>query len=62
MMVQCKPCVIAQVMGGVFMFIQILEPVGGILFLSFLVGFIPILVVLVLLGIVRRPAWQAALA
>ena len=31
-------------------------------FLSFLVGFIPILVVLVLLGIVRRPAWQAALA
>src|SRR5579863_4074644 len=62
MMVQCKPCVIAQVMGGVFMFNQILEPVGGNLFLSFLVGFIPILVVLVLLGIVRRPAWQAALA
>jgi L-lactate transport len=44
------------------MFHQILEPVGGNLFLSFLVGFIPILVVLVLLGIVRRPAWQAALA
>lgn len=44
------------------MFNQILEPVGGNLFLSFLVGFIPILVVLVLLGIVRRPAWQAALA
>lgn len=44
------------------MFHQILEPVGGNLFLSFLVGIIPIAVVLVLLGIVRRPAWQAALA
>ncbi len=44
------------------MFHQILAPVGGNLFLSFLVGIIPIAVVLVLLGIVRRPAWQAALA
>ncbi len=44
------------------MFHQLLVPVAGNLFLSFLVGFIPILVVLVLLGIVRRPAWQAALA
>jgi lactate permease len=44
------------------MFHQLLIPVAGNLFLSFLVGFIPILVVLVLLGIVRRPAWQAALA
>ena len=44
------------------MFHQILQPVANNLFLSFLVGFIPILVVLVLLGIVRRPAWQAALA
>lgn len=44
------------------MFHQILAPVAGNLLLSFLVGIIPILVVLVLLGIVRRPAWQAALA
>ena len=44
------------------MFHQLLEPVANNLFLSFLVGLIPILLVLVLLGIVRRPAWQAALA
>ena len=44
------------------MFHQLLVPVAGNLFLSFVVGFIPIIVVLVLLGIVRRPAWQAALA
>ena len=44
------------------MFHQLLTPVAGNLFLSFVVGFIPILVVLVLLGIVRRPAWQSALA
>src|SRR5579864_2482384 len=44
------------------MFHQLLVPVADNLFLSFLVGIIPILVVLVLLGVVRRPAWQAALA
>ncbi|HEY4383715.1 MAG TPA: L-lactate permease, partial [Ktedonobacteraceae bacterium] len=44
------------------MFHQLLVPVADNLFLSFVVGFIPIIVVLVLLGIVRRPAWQAALA
>lgn len=44
------------------MFHQILVPVASNLFLSFLVGFIPILVVLVLLGVVKLPAWQAALA
>ncbi len=44
------------------MFHQILAPVAGNLFLSFLVGLIPIAVVLVMLGILRRPAWQAALA
>ena len=44
------------------MFHQILIPVAGNLFLSLVVGFIPIIVVLVLLGVVRRPAWQAALA
>lgn len=45
-----------------FVFCQPLAPVANNLFLSFLVGIIPILVVLILLGIVRRPAWQAALA
>lgn len=44
------------------MFHQILNPVAGNLFLSFLVGFVPIILVLVLLGVVRLPAWQAALA
>lgn len=44
------------------MFHQVLEPVANNLFLSFVVGFIPILTVMVLLGVVRRPAWQAALA
>ena len=44
------------------MFHQILQPVASNLFLSFLVGFIPILVVLILLGVVRLPAWQASLA
>src|SRR5579859_7946542 len=43
------------------MFHQLLEPVGGNLFLSFLFGLIPIVVVLFMLGILRRPAWQAAL-
>src|SRR5437588_9967147 len=44
------------------MFHQLLYPVANNLFLSFLVCIIPILVVLILLGIVRRPAWQAALS
>ncbi len=44
------------------MFHQLLVPVFGNLFLSFLVGSIPILVVLILLGVLKRPAWQAALA
>jgi L-lactate transport len=43
------------------MFHQILAPVAGNLFLSFLVGLLPIAIVLVMLGILRRPAWQAAL-
>ncbi len=43
------------------MFHQLLAPIAGNLFLSFLVGLIPIAVVLVMLGIFRRPAWQAAL-
>ena len=44
------------------MFHQVLTPVGDSLFLSFLVATIPVIVVLSLLGIARRPAWQASLA
>jgi len=43
------------------MFHQLLTPVGDSLLLSFLVAVIPIAVVLVLLGVLRRPAWQASL-
>ena len=44
------------------MFHQLLTPIGGSLLLSFLVAALPIAVVLVLLGVLRRPAWQASLA
>ena len=44
------------------MFHQLLTPVGNSLGLSVLVAVLPIVTVLVLLGLVRRPAWQAALA
>jgi lactate permease len=44
------------------MFHQLLTPVGDSLLLSFLVAILPIATVLVLLGILKRPAWQAALA
>jgi lactate permease len=44
------------------MFQQLLTPVADSLALSFLVALLPIATVLVLLGILRRPAWQAALA
>jgi lactate permease len=44
------------------MFHQLLTPVGNSLALSCLVAGLPVLIVLVLLGILRRPAWQAALA
>lgn len=44
------------------MFHQLLQPVGNSLWLSFAVATVPIAVVLVLLGVVRRPAWQASLA
>jgi len=43
------------------MFHQLLTPVGDSLALSACVALIPIVSVLALLGIVRRPAWQAAL-
>jgi lactate permease len=44
------------------MFHQLLTPVGNSLGLSFLVAALPVLVVILLLGALRRPAWQAALA
>ena len=44
------------------MFNQLLTPVAGSLGLSFLVAVLPIAVVLVMLGVLRRPAWQASLA
>jgi lactate permease len=44
------------------MFNQSLTPVGGSLILSVLVAALPIATVLVALGVLRRPAWQASLA
>jgi lactate permease len=44
------------------MFRQLLTPVAGSLPLSFLVASLPVAVVLLLLGVVRRPAWQASAA
>ena len=43
-------------------FVQPLTPVGHSLLLSFLVAVVPIAVALVMLGVLRRPAWQASLA
>jgi lactate permease len=42
------------------MFHQALTPVGGSLTLSFLVALLPIAAVLLLLGVLRRPAWEAS--
>ncbi|HVW74958.1 MAG TPA: L-lactate permease [Rhizomicrobium sp.] len=44
------------------MFHQLLTPVSGSLVLSFVVAAIPIAVVLLMLGLLKRPAWQASLA
>lgn len=44
------------------MFPQLLTPVAGSLPASFIVAALPIVAVLVLLGVFRRPAWQASLA
>jgi lactate permease len=44
------------------LFHQLLTPIGDSLMLSFLVAAIPIIVVLVMLGVLNRPAWQASLA
>ena len=46
---------------GEALFHQSLTPIGGSLLLSFLVASLPIVTVLVMLGILRRPAWQASL-
>ena len=44
------------------MFNQLLTPVGGNLALSFVVAAVPIVTVLVMLGVLRRPAYQASAA
>ena len=44
------------------MFHQLLTPVAGSLGLSFIVAILPVATVLLLLGVLRRPAWQASLA
>ena len=44
------------------MFQQLLTPVADSLPLSFIVAVLPVLTVLVLLGVLRRPAWQSSLA
>ena len=44
------------------MFRQVLTPVGGSLAWSALVALLPIVTVLIFLGVLQRPAWQAGLA
>ena len=44
------------------LFAQPLTPVANSLLLSFLVAIVPIAVALVMLGVFRRPAWQASLS
>ncbi|MDR3520738.1 MAG: L-lactate permease [Acidocella sp.] len=44
------------------MFKQLITPVGDSLGLSFIVAVLPVLTVLIMLGVLRRAAWQAALA
>ncbi len=44
------------------MFHQILRPIGDSLGLSFLVAVLPVVIVLVMLGVLHRPAWQSSLA
>jgi lactate permease len=43
------------------MFHQLLTPIDDSLALSFCIATLPILALVILLGILRRPAWQAAL-
>jgi lactate permease len=44
------------------MFSQLLRPIGDSLALSFVIAALPVVTVLIALGILRRPAWQASLA
>ena len=44
------------------MFHHLVTPVADSIFWSFLVATLPIAVVLVLMGVMRRPAWQASIA
>ena len=44
------------------MFHQLLTPVGGSLALSSLVALLPIATLLIMLGVLKRPAWEAGLA
>jgi lactate permease len=44
------------------MFHQLLTPIGGSLVMSFVVAALPVATVLVMLGVLRRPAWQSSLA
>jgi lactate permease len=44
------------------MFDQLLTPIGDSLIFSFVVAALPVAVVLVSLGVLRRPAWQSSLA
>jgi lactate permease len=44
------------------MFHQLVQPAANSLLLSFVIAALPIALVLILLGVLRRPAWQAALA
>jgi lactate permease len=62
MRVQAQNHVDSNYKEGDVMFHQLLTPIGNSLFPSFIVAVLPILVVLVLLGWARRPAWQASLA
>ncbi|WP_298426707.1 L-lactate permease [Rhodoblastus sp.] len=44
------------------MFAQLLTPIGDSLGLSFVAATLPVVTVLILLGVLRRPAWQSSLA
>lgn len=44
------------------MFHQLTMPIGGALLPTFIVAALPITTVLLMLGVLRRPGWQAGLA
>jgi lactate permease len=53
---------LSDVSGAPHAFHQLLTPVSGLLALSVAVAALPIVTVLVTLGVLRRPSWQASLA